>query len=133
MGITQPRAFGGFTGRRYGSFADKATDAHPVGLLTQPRAFGAHAGQRYGSFAGKVGGGAHPVDRLTQPRAFGAFTGRRYGSFDGRTAVTPEPSPGGGGRIDFRPDIARALRLRLIEEDDVLLLLIASQFAKRVQ
>lgn len=47
---------------------------------------------------------------------------------------TPEPGPSGGGGV-FRipPDLRRALRMRLIEEDDLLLILVASQFAKRLQ
>jgi hypothetical protein len=87
VAVTQPRAFGAFTGSRYSSFAGKSgSGPHPAGLLTQSRTFGAFTGRRYGSFAGRGGGGAHPVDAITQPRAFGAFTGRRYGSFAGRDA-----------------------------------------------
>lgn len=50
--LTQARAFGAFTGRRYGAFSGKST-ARNVGELTQARAFGAMTGRRYGSFAAK--------------------------------------------------------------------------------
>jgi hypothetical protein len=47
---------------------------------------------------------------------------------------TPQPIPVGGGTFfPLPPDIRRALRMRLIEEDDLLLLLVASQFSKRLQ
>jgi hypothetical protein len=52
------------------------------------------------------------------------------------TAQPPAPAPApsaGGGVFVLPPDIRRALRLRLIEEDDLLLLLVASQFSKRLQ
>lgn len=102
MAIAQPRAFGGFTGRRYGSFAGKTAD-HTVGVLTQPRAFGAYSGRRYGSFAGR------------------------------QATVQPPSLVVGGGRIQIPFDLREALRMRLIEEDDLLLLLLASRFAKRAQ
>lgn len=86
--------------------------AHPVGVLTQPRAFGAFGGRRFGSFASKTPSiatvtlagvldsasasmsagpvyGPHPLTRATQPQAFGAHTGRRFGSFAGKTATVP--------------------------------------------
>lgn len=100
--------------------------------ISQARGFGAHTGRRYGSFADKTV--ERPVHRLTQVRAFGAHTGRRYGAFDGRTPVGPPVViVGGGGVVQIPPDLRRALRLRLIHEDDLLLILIASQFAKRTQ
>jgi hypothetical protein len=47
---------------------------------------------------------------------------------------TPQPIPIGGGTFfPLPPDIQLALRMRLIEEDDLLLLLVASQFSKRLQ
>ena len=46
---------------------------------------------------------------------------------------TPQPPSGGGGVFPIPPDLQRALRMRLIEEDDLLLILVASQFAKRLQ
>jgi hypothetical protein len=89
VALTQPRAFGAHTGRGYGSFADKAQQSHPVGVLTHPRSHGAFTGRRYGSFAGKSE--SRSVGILTQARAFGAFTGQRYGSFAGRLDQTPVP------------------------------------------
>ena len=70
MATTQPRAFGAFTGKPYGSFAGREDTR-----VTQPRSFGAFTGMRYGSFAGRVevtpeppvaptlGGGYWPVPR----------------------------------------------------------------------
>jgi hypothetical protein len=52
VALTQARAFGAHSGRRYGSFSGKGS-SHPVGRLTQARAFGAHTGMLYGSFAGR--------------------------------------------------------------------------------
>lgn len=129
MALTQARAFGAGTGGRYGSFAGRGAGAHPVDALTQARASGPHTGARYGSFAGKDGS-AHPVSRLTQARSFGQQTGRRYGSFAGRTGPgpAPTPSPGPIGRMALPPRLVDELRLRRIEEDDVLLI-IAAQIA----
>ena len=118
MALTQARAFGAHAGRRYGSFAGKAVEAHPVDRLTQARAFGAHAGARYGSFEGRGGAGSHPVGRLTQLRAFGAHAGARYGSFAGRGATEPPTGGGGGTSFVLPPNWRELLRERRIEEDD---------------
>lgn len=75
---------------------DAPAGTHPVERLTQARAFGAHSGRRYGAFSGKTSApaGGHPVGVLTQPRAFGAHTGRRYGSFAGRVGSVDAPALG---------------------------------------
>lgn len=52
MRLTQPRAFGAFTGQPYGAFDGRG--GRPVGRLTQLRSFGAFTGGRYGSFEGRV-------------------------------------------------------------------------------
>lgn len=96
--------------------------------ITQARAFGAGTGGRYGSFAGRIP--ARTVDTLTQTRASGAHTGGRYGSFAGRAPTAPPPAPapapiGPIGSMRLPPHLAISLRHRLIEEDDVLLLMAA--------
>lgn len=126
--ITQARAAAAHTGGRYGSFAGRDAGSHPVVPLTQARASGAHTGRRYGSFDGR----AAQNGRITQARAFGPHTGRRYGSFDGRPEYlppTPGPIPGpglsGGRRIHVPPALLDDLRQRLIDEDELLLLMAA--------
>ena len=114
---TQLRAFGAFAGGRYGSFADKSQESHPVGVLTQPGAFGAHTGRRYGSFAGRASA-EHPVGRITQARAFGAFSGRRYGSF--ARAVSEDGVP-------VQPVIGSVRFIGAKEDEDDFLLLIGIQ------
>lgn len=49
------------------------------------------------------------------------------------TAPPPQVSSGGGHRVELPRDLREALRNRIIREDDLLLLIIASQFAKRLQ
>lgn len=124
MALTQARAFGAFTGRRYGSFAGRGEFDHPVGTLTQPRGFGAHTGRRYGSFAGRSAD-AHPVGRITQPRAFAAHTGARYGSFAGRveSEVTPIPPEQTGG-IPQQP-LRFRIRPRHRDDDDIVAITMA--------
>jgi len=51
----------------------------------------------------------------------------------GEAPPTPEQPTGGGGVFVVPPDLRRALRAGIIREDDLLLALIASQFAKRLQ
>ena len=131
MALTQARSAGAFTAGRYGSFAAKGGGEHPVDVLTQSRTHGGFTGKRYGSFAGRAVG--HSVGTLTQPRSHAAFTGRRYGSFAGRTSTSPEtPIPvapsGRPYRFPVPADLAALQRQRLIEEDE-LLLLMAAQIA----
>lgn len=123
MALTQARASGAFTGRRYGSFAGR-DGQHPVDRLTQARAFGAHTGGQYGSFAGR-GEFDHPVGTLTQPRGFGAHTGRRYGSFAGRveSEVTPIPPEQTGG-IPQQP-LRFRIRPRHRDDDDIVAITMA--------
>lgn len=49
------------------------------------------------------------------------------------TTPPPQVSSGGGHRVELPRDLREALRNRIIREDDLLLLIIASQFAKRLQ
>lgn len=99
MAITQARAAGAFTGRRYGSFAGRG-EPHPVDVLTQPTAGAAHTMRRYGSFAGRV---------VVTP------------------GPGPAPGPQGGSmRMRLPRELVEAQRARRITEDDVLLLLAAS-------
>lgn len=94
--------------------------------MTQPRAFGAFTGRGYGSFADRSAAAPeHPVVRLTQARAFGAFAGRRYGSFADRAPSGEPPTqvvvgPSGGRPMRFR--VPRALR----NEDEEILLIISA-------
>ena len=135
MALTQSRASGAFTGKRYGSFAGRDAGAtHPVDTITQARSTAAFTGKRYGSFAGRDAGATHPVDTITQARSTAAFTGRRYGSFAGRTEAPPEPpvfTPGGGS-FKLPMQAIDSQRLGIISADDWLMLIAASAYRHRV-
>lgn len=55
---------GGYSGRRYGSFAGKTpAPSHPVDTITQLHLYGG-PGRRYGSFAGKTAAAVERRHRL---------------------------------------------------------------------
>jgi hypothetical protein len=96
VALTQLRAFGALTGRRYGAFTGKQY-SRPVGELTQARAYGAFTGRRYGSFAAKTA--ASPVE-------------------------PPAVHHGGGGRMPRRISVPSALHQQCLDEDELLLIVI---------
>lgn len=98
--------------------------------LTQLRAFGACTGARYGSFARGAAPGTHPVGKLTQARAHSAHTGSRYRAFAGRQPEGEQFIP---TRIRVPRNLIDAQRLRMIEADDVLLLIAGSIAAGLLQ
>lgn len=120
MATTQLRAFGAATGGRYGSFAAKSQTNHPVDVLTQARSHAAFTGKRYGSFDKYTG--PHPVGRLTQARTHGAFTGKRYGQF----TRGEEPTPIRPGIIIVPDNVLTAQRRKLLQRDEVLLMIAAA-------
>lgn len=119
MATTQLRAFGAATGGRYGSFAGKGSTSHPVDVITQARGYAAFTGARYGSFQR---GSTHPVDKLTQLRAFGAHSGKRYGSFE----RGEEPTPVRPGIVIVPDRMVSAKRRKLLQRDEVLLMIAAA-------
>jgi len=132
MAVTQGRAFGAYSGAPYGSFAGRVSQ-RSIATYTQGRAFGAYSGAPYGSFF--RGGAPRSILPFTQGYAFGAHSGAQYGTF-GERGVTPippvpTPSPIGGGirpphwLMPIPPHIQEQLRLKQIEEDDALLLVLA--------
>lgn len=120
MATTQLRAFGAITSGRYGSFAGKSQSNHPVDALTQARSHSAFTGKRYGSFERATS--AHPVDKLTQLRAYGAATGGRYGSFK----RGEEPTPVRPGIVIVPDRMVSAQRRKLLQRDEVLLMIAAA-------
>lgn len=121
--MTQPRAFGAFSGSEYGAFT---RGGRQVGPLTTGRTFGAHAGRRYGDFTGKRSG--RPVGVLTQWHAYG--TGGRYGVFArAPSAPGPAPAPSPHGGIPGKPyrlAIPEHLRRLQLDDDDVVFAVIAA-------
>lgn len=79
----------GYGTRRNGSFAGKASHAHPVGVITRLGS-GGYGARRCGSFAGKGGGGTHPVDAITR-LGTGGYGVRRAGSFAGKASGSAHP------------------------------------------
>lgn len=90
--------------------------------LTQARGYAAHTGRRYGSFARGVQPGQHPVGKLTQARTHGAHTGKRYGAFT-RGA---EPAPIRPGIVILPDRVLTAQRRKLLQRDEVLLMIAAA-------
>lgn len=92
--------------------------------ITQARAFGACTGRAYGSFTRGPAPGVRPVGKLTQAKAFAPHSSRRYGPFT--RAVSPEEPPAPPGVITMPRRLVSAQRRKLIERDEILLLIAAS-------
>lgn len=87
--------------------------------LTQARGYAAHTGRRYGSFARGV---QREVGKLTQPRTHGAHTGKRYGAF----IKGSPPTPVRPGIVIVPDNVLTAQRRKLLQRDEVLLMIAAA-------
>jgi hypothetical protein len=117
----------GYGARQAGSFAGKAVEAHPVGVLSR-LALDGYGGKRAGPFSGKAYSApsyAHPVGRLSR-LAMDGYGARRAGVFAGKQATEEIPviPPVTGGILthwQFAPPIFPS-PLPGREEDEAILI-----------